>query len=437
VGDLHAALNEVIEVSFGSTVWVAGELRSLTRSHAGHAYFDLVDPEVADGSAARLSVTLFNGYRQRVNATLRKARSDIAMEEGTVLRIQGELRTYPARSRLQLVMTGIDPAYTIGVMTQQRERALAALAADGLLERNASLEMASPPLHLAVITSRGSAAQADVLEELRASGYGFHVSLLDARTQGSQAEATLVAALRTAASLPCDAVLLVRGGGSRSDLAPFDSERVGRTIATLGVPVLTGIGHETDTSVADVVAHHAYKTPTACAAGVVALVRRSAEQLSAARGALEVAAHGRLRRAATELSTEARAMAMGCRGHLGREERSLDERTQRVSHAASQTVQRRRRLVHDVAGRLRPAVDAALSRTTRRVEHVGALAAAHDPELVLARGWSITRDDHGRVLRSASEVRRGATLWTQLGDGRLRSEVTELQPGHPQGGDEQ
>jgi exodeoxyribonuclease VII large subunit len=435
VGDLHAALNEVIEVSFGSTVWVAGELRSLTRSHAGHAYFDLVDPEVDEATAARLSVTLFNGYRQRVNATLRKARADVAMEEGTVLRIEGELRTYPARSRLQLVMTGIDPTYTIGVLTQQRERALAALAADDLLERNAGLEMASPALRLAVVTSRGSAAQADVLEELRASGFGFDVSLLDARTQGSQAETTLVAALRTAAALPCDAVLLVRGGGSRSDLAPFDSELVGRTIATLDVPVLTGIGHETDTSVADVVAHQAYKTPTACAAAVVAQARHSAEQLSATRGALSVAAHGRLQRSATALSNEANAVATGCRSHLGQEERSLEVRTERLAHAASQTLARRMRQVHEVAVRLHPAVDGALVRTSRRLDHASALAVAHDPELVLARGWSITRDEHGRVLRSTAEVREGSTLWTQLSDGRLRSEVIGQDGDDPRGGD--
>jgi exonuclease VII large subunit len=144
ISELHDALNEVIEVSFGSSVWVAGELRSLSRSHAGHAYFDLVDPDGADGEAARLSVTLFNGYRRRVNAVLRKARADITMAEGTVLRIQGELRTYPARSRVQLVMTGIDPTYTIGVLTQQKERVLAALGAEQLLDRNAALPLALP-----------------------------------------------------------------------------------------------------------------------------------------------------------------------------------------------------------------------------------------------------------------------------------------------------
>jgi exodeoxyribonuclease VII large subunit len=290
-------------------------------------------------------------------------------------------------------------------------------------------------LRLAVVTSRGSAAQADVLEELRASGFGFDVSLLDARTQGSQAETTLVAALRTAAALPCDAVLLVRGGGSRSDLAPFDSELVGRTIATLDVPVLTGIGHETDTSVADVVAHQAYKTPTACAAAVVAQARHSAEQLSATRGALSVAAHGRLQRSATALSNEANAVATGCRSHLGQEERSLEVRTERLAHAASQTLARRMRQVHEVAVRLHPAVDGALVRTSRRLDHASALAVAHDPELVLARGWSITRDEHGRVLRSTAEVREGSTLWTQLSDGRLRSEVIGQDGDDPRGGD--
>ncbi len=435
IRELHDALNEVIEVSFGSSVWVAGELRSLSRSHAGHAYFDLVDPDGADGEAARLSVTLFNGYRRRVNAVLRKARADITMAEGTVLRIQGELRTYPARSRVQLVMTGIDPTYTIGVLTQQKERVLAALGAEQLLDRNAALPLALPPLRLAVVTSRGSAAEADVLEEIRQSGFGFEVSLLDARTQGARAEATLVTALRTAATLGCDAVLLVRGGGSRSDLAPFDGEQVSRAIATLGVPVLTGIGHETDRSVADVAAHSSFKTPTACAAGVVALVRRSAEELGGMRTALETAAQGRLERATTSLTARARTTAVACRSHLGREEHLLAERTERMGHAASRSLLRRGEQVRSTAGRLRPASERALAQRTARLDHLGALSAAHDPRLALARGWSITRDDTGRALRSVSDAAEGATLWTELSDGRLRSEVTGREDGGAQGGD--
>jgi exodeoxyribonuclease VII large subunit len=424
VCELHDALNEVIEVSFGSSIWVTGELRSLNRSPAGHAYFDLVDPETNDRDPARLSVTLFNGYRQRVNAVLKKAHSGISMEEGTLLRVQGELRSYPVRSRLQLVMTGIDPTYTIGVMAQHRDRVLAALAADGLLERNSQVALVSPPLQLALVTSRGSAAEADVLEEIRRSGFGFEVALLDARTQGREAEATLVAALRTAASIGCDAVLLVRGGGSRSDLAPFDSELLGRTIAELGVPVLTGIGHETDTSVADEVAHSSFKTPTACAVAVVSMVRRTSEDLNGIRAAVASAARGRLDRASSAVSTRAHTTALAGRGHLSREERLVLERSTRLGRAVALSLQRRAGALDHAASGIRPAVESTLAHRAGRVEQCGALVSAHDPKTALARGWTITRDAEGALVRSVDDVQLGTDLLTQTGDGLLRSTVT-------------
>ena len=136
----------------------------------------------------------------------------------------------------------------------------------GLVGRNAALAFPLVPLRIGLVASRGSAAWHDVRHELEGSGIGFRLAHVDVRVQGEEAAAAVASAVRTLSRRPLDVIVIVRGGGSRTDLAAFDDERVALAIARAPVPVLTGLGHEVDRSVADHVAHTAYKTPTACAA---------------------------------------------------------------------------------------------------------------------------------------------------------------------------
>ena len=425
MAELHEAVGGLLEHAFGSTVWVAGELRDLSRSAQGHSYFDLVDPDRAgEHGAAKLSITLFNGHRQRINSVIKRHGGGVRIEDGTVLRISGELKTYAAQSRLQLIMTGIDPSYTEGVAQKRRERALAALAADGLLDRNAGVPLPHPPLHLALITSRGSAAHADVVHELERGGIGFSVRSIDARTQGAQAEDTLIAALLEAEAMGVDAVLLVRGGGAKADLDAFDGEALGRAIAGLAVPVLTGIGHETDRSVADEVAHSAYKTPTAAAAAVVDIALQARRDLDDAAASVATAARGRLLRAAAGLDQVTRTTAIACRGHVVREAQVVDDRMNRVIAAAPRLLDRASTRLDAAGVDLSAAAERSIADAERNLTHAAALVAAHDPARVLAAGWSITRTADGSLVRSAHDANEGEILVTSLADGSISSSVT-------------
>ncbi len=306
VAELHEALNGLLVHVFGDEVWVEGEVRNLTRSANSHVYFDLVDPD-RDGDPGRpmLSVTLFSKERQAVNRHLTAHGGAVRMGDGIRVRIRGRLNIYAARSALQLRMSWIDPAFTLGLMGQERDRVLALLAAEGLLDLNARVAFPAVPLHVALITSVNSAAHADVLDELRRAHLGLRVSVLDARTQGAAAPRSIVAALGAAVDRGAEVVLLVRGGGARTDLAAFDDETVARAIASSPLPVVTGIGHEIDRTVADDVAHTAHKTPTAAAAAVVQRARDFDRELEAAAAQMRTAMRGRLVRADTALSAAA------------------------------------------------------------------------------------------------------------------------------------
>ncbi|MFN7151463.1 MAG: exodeoxyribonuclease VII large subunit [Microthrixaceae bacterium] len=431
IAELHEALNGLFVHVFGDEVWVEGELCNMKRAANSHVFFDLVDPgRERDSNRPMLSVTLFSTERQAVNRHLINEGGRVRMDDGVRVRIRGRLNVSP-RSRLQLRMSWIDPAYTLGVMGADRDRVLAALAAEDLLGRNALVPMATVPLHVAIVTSIGSAAHADALDELMRSQLGFRVSVVDARTQGAQAERSIVAALGHSAAISADVVLLVRGGGARTDLAAFDSEAVARAIAASAVPVLTGVGHEVDRTVADEVAHIAHKTPTAAAASVVAQVRRTAQTIEDAAAQFPVAAHGRLARSVVGLDQTAQRAGRAATHRLGSSRQAVDQLAQRVTRAAPRRLSAPAAELRGLAERVAPATRRQLDQATLRLDATAARARAHDPALAAARGWSITRGPDGRVVRSVRDVAEGDELITTLADGTLHSVLASARPTDP------
>lgn len=428
VAELHEALNGLLVHVFGDEVWIEGELRNVARPANGHVFFDLVDPgRDGDANPPMLAVVLFATEKRAVNRHLAQQGGAVRMVDGVRVRIRGRLNVGP-RSRMQLRMSWIDPAYTVGVMGLERDRVLGLLAGEGLLAANRARSLPVAPLHVAVVTSVGSAAHADTLEVLTRSGRGFRVRVLDARTQGADAERSLVAALRAADHPDNDVVLLVRGGGARTDLVAFDSEAVARQIAASTLPVVTGIGHEIDRTVADEVAHSAHTTPTAAAAAVVALVDAAAGGLHDLTAQLGAAARGRLVRAGAEVERGADRAGRAATGRLGTAQHRVQHLAHRVAVAAPRSVDARAQVVEGLAARLPSAARRDLERADARLDELGARARAHDPVTALARGWSVSRGPDGRVLRSVSELREGDPVRVTLADGTVHTVVASLEP---------
>ncbi|MGH9084457.1 MAG: exodeoxyribonuclease VII large subunit, partial [Acidimicrobiales bacterium] len=342
VGELSDAIGRAVRATFRDEVWVRGEIHDLSRPASGHVYLTLVE-EREDGSRASLPVMLSAANKVAVNRALTRAGGAVRMVDGTEVRIRGRLDWYSPRGQLQLRMTAIDPAYTLGQLEVARAELLARLEADGLLARNGGLPMPLVPLRIGLVTSRGSAAEADFLDELTRSGFAFHVIAVDVRVQGTGAPRSIASGVASAAARACEVIAVVRGGGARTDLACFDDERVARTIARSPVPVLTGIGHETDRSVADEVAHTCEKTPTAAAqhlADRVASYLGRVEELwamTARVGQRELAAHeGQLRQHAARASRSARTSLTGAGArldaHVGRARRAGGSAIARADH---------------------------------------------------------------------------------------------------------
>ncbi|MBK5224623.1 MAG: exodeoxyribonuclease VII large subunit, partial [Acidimicrobiia bacterium] len=403
VAELNARISDALSTAFAEQLWVTGEVHGLKGSPNGHVYFRLVEPgTLGRPTEANLSVVLFRSNARTVEHILARAGGGMRLTDGIEVRIRGEVLFYAPQGRVQLRMTIIDPTHTLGRMAADRDALLRTLALEGLLDRNVRLPLAPVPLRVGLITSADSAAAADVLHQLERSQVGWQVSLIDARVQGAGSVEHVVAALATAARLALDVVALVRGGGSRTDLVTFDSEAVARAIAAMPVPVITGIGHEIDDSVADRVAHRSFTTPTACATflcEIVAAYRDRCDDLwrAIARSSIDV---------------------------LAREGADLRNMTARVASGARTTVElsgARVAELHTAVGR---APTRSIDRATAQLEALARHVRALDPQRVLARGWSITRTAEGTLVRHVADAPEGTVLVTSVADGTITSTST-------------
>ena len=380
---------------------MVGEVQRFRPSAAGHQYFDLV--EKGEGAARDqivgvLSAVIWKGEYQRLRPVLERAGERLA--DGLRIRCRASVDFYPPGGRLQVQIREIDPTFTLGDLAQRRQETLQALSAAGLLETNRALPLPALPMSIALVTSAGSAAYHDFLATLRESGYAFRVLVVHSAVQGAEAERSLPSALALAAGTNCDCIVLIRGGGSKSDLAVFDSQAVAEAVARAAKPVLTGLGHEIDESVADLVAHESFKTPTKVAEELVA--RISGAELAVAR----------LRE---QLMRQARLAMAEAGGRLARAERRAVAARLRLAQISLRLAALAEGLRRVAMHRLRSA-DQQLASWARLVGELS-------PARTLRRGFSITRDATGAVLRDPAAVPAGTTIVSELAMGPLRSRV--------------
>src|SRR4051812_4607960 len=369
VSELADAVNGVLRRTFSDGIWVRGEIQGFSE-RGGHAYFTLGDD--TPGRQANLRVQFFANSRMRLRPLLQKHRLRLA--DGMKVRIFGHLDFYAPGGSLGLKMSDLDPRFTLGDLAQQRDQVLRRLAADGSLDANGRRRLSPVPLRVGVVSSAGTAAWHDFHDELLRSGYGFHLVLADTRVQGPEAGRRVARAITQlsfhATQRGLDAIVVIRGGGARNELATFDAEPIARAIAAAPVPVLTGLGHEIDRSVADEVAHTSLKTPTMVAEFLVRRVEAADRQLAQlvqrlCRGA--VALLGR----DSEAVGEAHERVLGVRDLLAQESERLRDAARLLAGIAGQRLARGGdRLTRTTVG-LRAAAPRALERGSRRRRVLG------------------------------------------------------------------
>jgi exodeoxyribonuclease VII large subunit len=420
VGELADAINDQLRRGFRDGIWVRGEISGL-RNSGPHTYFDLI--ENGESGKAVMNVQLFAPTKARLAGMLRKFR--LELRNGMKVRIHGHLDFWAQGGRLGFKMASLDPKYTIGDIAQSRDEVIRRLVAEGLMDTNKRRVLSPVPLRVGVVTSVGTAAWHDFHDELVRSGFGFHLAVADVRVQGDLAENMVTTAVaRLALRGGLDAIVVIRGGGARNELATFDSEKIARMIANSPVPVLTGLGHEVDRSVADDVAHTALKTPTACAGELIGRVTAYTADTEQAFATIVQRGTTTLAEANNELSEVGHRIARRTHAAVERSDERLSMRVEQLSRSGPVVLERATEHLDRSAARLgeRPAM--LLDRAAQQLDVLAARVGSVDPAIQIARGWTITRNADGAIVRSIADVRPDDTITTTLLDGAVTSTVT-------------
>jgi exodeoxyribonuclease VII large subunit len=423
IAALYRQVQAAVAASFprGYLQWVRGEIQSIS-DRTGHCYMDLVDPDAVRGrDTPVLKVNCWGRTWGPLKATL--GRQGIVLEPGMVVSLRGRVEFYPPKGQINFIASDVDVTALLGRLAARRAALLHTLESEGLLRRNQALAVPEVPLRVGLVASQGSEGANDFIGQLRASGLAFSVVLFRANVQGPGAPASVARALGALSGSDCDIAVLVRGGGSRGDLAAFDSEPVARAIATSPIPLWTGIGHTGDQSVADIVANRAFVTPTACGQELVRRVGEWWESVTRSGARVGQCAVDALQAAATRDATARRRLGTATRNQLSRHSERLNRRVAQVATNARRQLEFAGNAVEIRATRVGPRALGLLDRQQARADTWRRLLAAYDIERQLERGYTITLRPDGTVVRSVGELEAGSPLITRFADGRASSTV--------------
>lgn len=452
VSGLNHRVRDALRGAFPERLWVVGEVLDFDKS-AGrrHRFFTLIDKAPGETRPlAQVEVALFETKIQELTDKLAAAEPPLALRDGLEIRVLGRVDLFPQSGHFQLVIEDIDPAHTLGKLLLTREQLLRELASKGLDGKNLALPLPRPALRVAVLASPTSDGWHDFVRQLQGTGLAFAVTVYPVRVQGAALRATMLAGLRhfAAHAAEYDVLCILRGGGSRTDLAGFDDRELAYAVARHPLKVLVGIGHERDRSVLDHIAQSC-KTPTALAAVLGEHAGAEVARLVHCAERLVRAAASCLADQNADLQQRAGALRTTLATHLTAQRHHLTSSSQRLQHLAVACVLTQNHRLDLARARLRHASGAVLQRAAaararartrlaalaeRSVERARGRLAAHDmrcrlldPRAVLQRGYALVRRvNDGAIVTDAAVVQAAAAVAIEFRDGMVRADVTAV-----------
>lgn len=429
ISQLTARVRDGVRQLFPETFWVVGEVVGYDKSaEREHHFFQLAEKaKNLPRAVAAVEAALFGRTADWLLPRLAEGEEPLTLRDGIEIRALVRADFYAAAGRFQLVIDDIDPSHTLGKLALTREQILRELTELGLAERNRALPFPVPALRVGVLASPDSDGWNDFLRHLEAAGAGFDVTLAPIKAQGIQLKPSLLRGLEWFADRDdeFDVLCILRGGGSRTDLAWFDDREVAHAVARHPLKVLVGIGHQRDKSVLDAIAH-SEKTPTAVAALLVDCLRTARDDVRDRAARLDDAVRELLSDFGTALATATRTLLRVSRHRLEAGQRHLSSCTRELQATTALRLSRER-------AELRAAATRAARGSERRVERAGLRLEARverlrllDPRRVLDRGYALARSADGRVLPAVAGIAPGSALVVQFRDGRVTSRVEDV-----------
>ena len=403
--DLQRLVRATLEARFAEPLWITAEVSELKVNRSGHCYLNLVEKGANDGAPrAEARAVIWKSAYGRLSTLFRSvAGSELGAGMCLMMRV---VVTYHEVYGFSLQIVDIDPSYTVGEVERRRRETIERLKADGVWDMNREHSLARPTLRIAVVSSPTAAGYQDFMRELGRAPYRFTVTLYESLMQGEQGEQSVVDALRSIAEDEelFDAVVIIRGGGSTSDLALFDSYLIATYVAQFPLPIFAGIGHDKDVSIVDMVAHTTCKTPTAVATTLVEMADEEyyilgqlAQQLRDTMAAVVATQRLGIERLANEVTRSAVV--------------ALNNATHTLDSAEASLAELSRRLIQDERSRL---------------DMVQAVVEGCSVESILRLGFSVVRDGEGKVC-SIDTLKHGDSVDITFAGGTAHAEVQSIE----------
>lgn len=412
----------------GQQVWLEGEIQDLRWSRADDLRFSL------RGDKTQLECVVWRGDAAKLRGRVhRKPEVPIpshqqGIVDGDMVVVLGRLSLDGTRVTVRFTATDVR-CTGVAAAEVERERVRRALERDGLLSPTRKRRLPRVPRRIALVTSAGSAAEADVLAAARSRHPGIRMTVVPAQVQGEGAVRSVVEALgRAAAVQGCDVVLLCRGGGSAADLSVFDDEALARAIVRCPVPVVTGIGHETDTTLADCVADFRALTPTAAAVAAMPLRSDLEAELSRLHDRLQTAILLRLDRERARVQRAGSGVGQAVTLRIEKARRALDRLESQLVAAPGARLADARQVVGRLEADLHMRMTRSIEQCRARRNVVAAQLSGLGPAAILGRGYAIARSDAGEVLGTAVAFMEGSTFILGLADGEVEARVISVLP---------
>jgi len=400
--ELNRQVREAIEDALPMEYWVEAEL-SECRESRGHCYMELIQKDEQTATPiAKASAKCWANKWLTIRPYFERTTGQQLHAGMKVL-----LQVYPQFHEaygFSWIVTDIDPTYTLGDMARKRQEIIQKLKAEGVFDLQKELQLPVFCQHIAVISSQTAAGYGDFCKQLADNPYGFKfkTQLFPAIMQGEGVEQSIISALEQIYDMSFDCVVIIRGGGATSDMSGFDTLALAENVANFPIPIITGIGHERDESVLDMVSHTRVKTPTAAAALLIDHLKGVLETIEGAQSVISHYAQQKLSAINYQLSTISEAIPRLFSIVKARQEAKIDA----------------------LYTRLPMLIERRLTSESHRLQLIDEKLKALDPTLLLARGYSITLHN-GKAVKDASQLPPGTEIETRLAKGTVHSTVNE------------
>lgn len=402
--DLQRMVRTTVEECFATPLWVSAEISELKVNRSGHCYLNLVEKGNSEGAprAEARAVIWRNNYTQ-IDAMFREATgSPLSSGIGVLVRV---VVTYHEIYGFSLQIIDLDPNYTLGDVERRRRETIERLKEDGVWDMNRELSLPRPLLRIAVVSSATAAGYRDFMTEIGSSPFNFNVTLFETTMQGEGAEESVVNALSAIAERESDfdIAVIIRGGGSTSDLALFDSYRIALYVTQMPMAVITGIGHDKDVSVVDMVAHYMCKTPTAVGAFLVDSATAELNTIY-------------------DLSNEFRQLSEQM---LNNQSSYLAQRKLELCHLASQNISNHSHNLSAIEQSIKELSSHIIATEEQRIESFKRLTESYSLDNILKLGFALVQTSEG-IITSACGVGIGDQIEITLHNGTISAVVQDI-----------